>query len=144
MPIHSRITYVWIWLFGGAKYQGRDEVEARGTDEQPLSEKPRRYDFEKLTVPGSSNLKAQHKVLCCWKVKHELRVTSYEFKSTSYEFKSTSYEFKFTSYEFKSTSWSLKARVTWLKARVGRLKAWAGRLKARVRRLKARINKITT
>ena len=26
--------------FGGAKYQGGDETEARGTDEQPLSDKP--------------------------------------------------------------------------------------------------------
>ena len=34
---------------GGAEYQGRDEAEAGDTDEQPLP---------------SSNLKAQHKVLC--------------------------------------------------------------------------------
>ena len=27
-------------LFGGAKYQGEDKAEARGTDEQPLSDKP--------------------------------------------------------------------------------------------------------
>ena len=29
-----------MWLFGGAKYQGGDEAEARGTDGQPLSDKP--------------------------------------------------------------------------------------------------------
>ena len=55
-----------IWLFGGAKYQGGDEVEARGTDEQPLSDKPsltRCGETYKLTT-GSSNLKAQHKILC--------------------------------------------------------------------------------
>ena len=40
IPIHSGITYVWIWLFGGAKYQGRVKAEARGTYEQPLSDKP--------------------------------------------------------------------------------------------------------
>ena len=37
--IHSGIAYFWIWLFGGAKYQGGDEAGARGTDEQPLSDK---------------------------------------------------------------------------------------------------------
>ena len=30
-----------MWLFGGAKYQGGDEAEARGTDEQLLSDKPK-------------------------------------------------------------------------------------------------------
>ena len=30
----------WIWLFGGAKYQGGDKTEARGTDKQPLSDTP--------------------------------------------------------------------------------------------------------
>ena len=29
-----------MWLLGGAKCQGGDEAEARGTDEQPLSDKP--------------------------------------------------------------------------------------------------------
>ena len=51
---------------GGAKYQGGDEAEVRGTDEQPLSDKlisHRWYDVEKLKVSGSSNLKTQHKVL---------------------------------------------------------------------------------
>ena len=28
-----------LWLFGVAKYQGGDEAEARGTNEQPLSVK---------------------------------------------------------------------------------------------------------
>ena len=40
IPIYSGITYFSIWLFGMAKYQGGDEAEARGTDEQPLSVKP--------------------------------------------------------------------------------------------------------
>ena len=31
--------YFSIWLFGGAKYQGKYEAEAKGTDEQPLSDK---------------------------------------------------------------------------------------------------------
>ena len=48
--------------FGGAKYQGGDETEARGTDEQPLSDKPHWYHVEKLTMPDSSNLRAQDKV----------------------------------------------------------------------------------
>ena len=56
-----------VWgVGGGGKYQGGDEVEVRGTDEQPLSDKlisHRWYDVEKLKVSGSSNLKAQHKVL---------------------------------------------------------------------------------
>ena len=38
--MHSRIISFWIWLFGGAKYQGGDEAEAKGSDEQPLSDKP--------------------------------------------------------------------------------------------------------
>ena len=38
--MHSRIIYVWIWLFGGAKYQGGDEAEPKGSDGQPLSDKP--------------------------------------------------------------------------------------------------------
>ena len=53
-------------MFGGAKYQGGEEEEARGTDKQPLSDKPpltRCGETYKLTT-GSSNLKAQHKVLC--------------------------------------------------------------------------------
>ena len=29
-----------MWLFGGAKYQGQDNTDAMGTDEQPLSDKP--------------------------------------------------------------------------------------------------------
>ena len=40
MPIHSSVTYFGIWLFGGAKYQGGNEAEAKGTDEQPLSDNP--------------------------------------------------------------------------------------------------------
>ena len=66
MPIHSGITYFCIWPFGGAKYQGGAEAEARGTDEQPISYKPlltRCGETYKLTT-GTSNLKAQHKVLC--------------------------------------------------------------------------------
>ena len=91
---YSGVTYFCVWLFGGAKYQGGDEVEAKGTDEQPLSDKPPltrcgesykltslkgyfflpyeaeniclnlnlKFEFEITT--GSSNLKAQHKVLC--------------------------------------------------------------------------------
>ena len=38
IPIHNGITYFWIWLFDGAIYQGEDKAEARGTDEQPLSD----------------------------------------------------------------------------------------------------------
>ena len=64
VPVHSRITYFWIWLFGETKYKGGDAAEARGTDEQPLYDKPPLMLVEKLTVPGSNNLKAQHKVLC--------------------------------------------------------------------------------
>ena len=65
IPIHSGITYFCIWPFGGAKYQGGDEAEARGA-EQPLLDKPTLTqcgETYKLTT-GSSNLKAQHKVLC--------------------------------------------------------------------------------
>ena len=40
IQLHSEIIYFWIWLFGGAKYQGGDKAEARGTDEQPFSDKP--------------------------------------------------------------------------------------------------------
>ena len=63
--MHSGIAYFCIWLFGVAKYQERDEAEERGTDEQPLSDKPpltRCEETYKLTT-ASSNLKAQHKVL---------------------------------------------------------------------------------
>ena len=66
MPIHSGITYFFIWLFGGTKHQEGDKTEARGTDEQTLSDKPpltRCGKTYKLTT-GSSNLKAQHKILC--------------------------------------------------------------------------------
>ena len=38
--MHSGITYFWIWVFDGVKYQGEDEAKARGTDEQQLSDKP--------------------------------------------------------------------------------------------------------
>ena len=38
--MHSGITYFFIWLFGGAKYQGGNKAEARSTDEQPLPDKP--------------------------------------------------------------------------------------------------------
>ena len=54
---HTGITYFWIWLFGAAKYQWRDETKAKSTYEQPLSDKP-----PLIQVPGSSNLKVQHKV----------------------------------------------------------------------------------
>ena len=47
-----------------AKYQGGDEAEARGTDEQPLSVKTLLIRYEKLAVSGSSNLKVQYKDLC--------------------------------------------------------------------------------
>ena len=44
IPVHSGITYFWMFvptfIFGVAKYQEGDEVEARDTDEQPLSVKP--------------------------------------------------------------------------------------------------------
>ena len=40
IQINTGITHFWIWLFGGAKYKGRDEAEAKGTDEQPFSDKP--------------------------------------------------------------------------------------------------------
>ena len=63
--MHSGITYFSIWLLGGAKYQGRDKAEAMGTDEQPFSDKPtltRCGEAYKFTT-GSSNLKAQHKIL---------------------------------------------------------------------------------
>ena len=39
IPIHSWITYFWIWLFGGAKYEGGNKVEARGTDERTVPDK---------------------------------------------------------------------------------------------------------
>ena len=35
-----KTAFPYRWLFGGAKYQGRDEAEVRGTDEQSLSNKP--------------------------------------------------------------------------------------------------------
>ena len=35
IPKHPQIIYFWIWLFGGAAYQGGKEAEAgRGTDKQ--------------------------------------------------------------------------------------------------------------
>ena len=40
IQINTGITHFWICLFGGAKYKGRDEAEAKGTDEQPFSDKP--------------------------------------------------------------------------------------------------------
>ena len=58
IPIHSGINYFCIWLFGGAKYQGGDKAEARGTDEQPLSDKPpltRCGETYKLTTGRSSH-----------------------------------------------------------------------------------------
>ena len=41
IPIHPRIIYFDIRLFGGAAYQGREEIEAEteGTDERRLSDK---------------------------------------------------------------------------------------------------------
>ena len=38
MPTNFGIAYFWV--FGVAKHQEGDEAEARGTDEQPLSDKP--------------------------------------------------------------------------------------------------------
>ena len=49
-----------------AVYQGEDKIEARGTVEQPLFDKPplaQCGESYKLTT-SSSNLKAQHKILC--------------------------------------------------------------------------------
>ena len=57
--IHSEITFFWIWLLVGAKYQGRDEVERQGA---LMSH--RWYNLDKLAVPCSSNLETHHKVLC--------------------------------------------------------------------------------
>ena len=60
------MTYFCIGLFGGAKYQGGDDAEASGTDEQPLPHKPpltRCGGTYKITT-GSSNLKVRPKVLC--------------------------------------------------------------------------------
>ena len=51
----------------GLNIKEGEDAEARGTDEQPLFDmmwRDLRYDVEKLAVPGNSNLKAQHKVLC--------------------------------------------------------------------------------
>ena len=62
--MHFGIIFFWIWLLGEVKDQGGDEAEARGTDEQSLSDEPPFMHVEKLTVPGSSSLKEQHKVLC--------------------------------------------------------------------------------
>ena len=57
IPIHSGITYFYIWLFRGTKYQGGDETEARGTDDKGHCLISHRWhDVEKLTT-GSSNLK---------------------------------------------------------------------------------------
>ena len=53
-------------MFGGVKFLGGDEAEVRGTDEQPLSDKPpfpQCGETHKLTT-GSSNLKVEHKGLC--------------------------------------------------------------------------------
>ena len=53
-------------MFGGVKCLGGDETEVRGTDEQPLSDKPpfpRCGETHKLTT-DSSNLKVEHKGLC--------------------------------------------------------------------------------
>ena len=48
----------------GAKYRGGNLEEARDTDEQPLSDKQTVIRRGELTVSGSSNLKALHRVLC--------------------------------------------------------------------------------
>ena len=53
-----------MWLFVGAAYQGGDDAEARGIDEQPLPDKHHWFNVEKPAVPGNSNLKTQHQVLC--------------------------------------------------------------------------------
>ena len=53
----------WIWLFGGAKYQGGDKTEARALISNHCQISHRWCDVEKLTVPGSNDLKAKHKVL---------------------------------------------------------------------------------
>ena len=63
IPRHSRITYFRIWPFGGAKYQGGDKAEARGTDEQPLSIKP---PLIRCGETDRSNLKTQKFVLKRW------------------------------------------------------------------------------
>ena len=39
ISIHSGIAYFWIWLFGGAKYEGGGKAEASGTDGQSLPDK---------------------------------------------------------------------------------------------------------
>ena len=64
IPIHSGTTYFWLSLFAGAKYQGGDEAEARALISNHCLINHCWYDLEKLTVPGSSNLKKQYKVLC--------------------------------------------------------------------------------
>ena len=58
------ITNFWILLFGGAKYQRGKEAETRGTKSNHYLINHNWYHVEKLAVFSSSNLKAQHKVLC--------------------------------------------------------------------------------
>ena len=71
IPIHPRIIYFWIWLFGEATYQGGKEAEAG--NEALMSNlcllSHRSYDVEKLTAPASSSLNlsssgAQQKAFC--------------------------------------------------------------------------------
>ena len=50
-------------MFSEDSYQGGDEAEPRETNEQPLFDKSPLILCGK-TVPGNSNLKAQHKALC--------------------------------------------------------------------------------
>ena len=40
IPIYSWIAYFWTCLFEEAKHRGGNEAEARGSDEQQLSDKP--------------------------------------------------------------------------------------------------------
>ena len=39
MEVKTKITYFWILLFGGVKYQGGDKAEGSSADEQSLSDK---------------------------------------------------------------------------------------------------------
>ena len=57
IPIHPGIIYFWIWLFGGAAYEGgKREREGGGTDEEPVSDKPPLIRCgETYVVPDSYN-----------------------------------------------------------------------------------------
>ena len=56
VSIHPGIICFWIWLFGGATYQGEEKAETRSAAliSNLCLISQRRYDVDKLKVPGGS------------------------------------------------------------------------------------------